>query len=78
VPTLVASGGKTPAWVRAAAAQLAAILPNAQEQTLAGQTHYVKSDALAPVLSEFFRGAHERAADAGRGANRALGTSPLT
>jgi hypothetical protein len=56
VPTLVASGGKSPAWVRAAAAQLAAILPNAQEQTLAGQTHYVKSDAPAPVLSEFFRG----------------------
>jgi pimeloyl-ACP methyl ester carboxylesterase len=56
VPTLVASGGKSPAWVRSSAAHLADVLPNAQHRTLAGQRHYVKPDALAPVLIEFLAG----------------------
>jgi hypothetical protein len=29
-------------------------IPNAQHRTLQGQTHEVSSDALAPVLIEFF------------------------
>jgi pimeloyl-ACP methyl ester carboxylesterase len=56
VPTLVASGAKSPAWVRNSAAHLAEVLPNAQHRTLAGQRHYVKPDALAPELSEFLAG----------------------
>jgi pimeloyl-ACP methyl ester carboxylesterase len=53
MPTLVASGSKSPAWVRHAAAQLAEVLPRAQHRTLEGQRHYVKADALGPVLEEF-------------------------
>jgi hypothetical protein len=61
VPTLVANGGKSPAWMRNAATQLADALPNVRHQTLDGQTHYVKADALVPVLSEFLHnGAAER------------------
>jgi pimeloyl-ACP methyl ester carboxylesterase len=52
-PTLVASGAKSPAWVRNAAEQLAAVLPNATRHTLERQTHYVKPDVLAPRLGEF-------------------------
>jgi pimeloyl-ACP methyl ester carboxylesterase len=55
-PVLVASGGKSPEWVSNAAAQLGQILPNGRQQTLAGQRHYVKAQALAPVLTEFFAG----------------------
>jgi pimeloyl-ACP methyl ester carboxylesterase len=54
VPTLVASGGKSPAWVSHGAAQLADVLPNAEHRTLDGQRHYVKPDAIAPVLTDFF------------------------
>jgi pimeloyl-ACP methyl ester carboxylesterase len=56
VPALVLCGGRSPAWVRNAAAQLAEMLPAAQHRTLDGQTHYAKADALAPVLTEFFTG----------------------
>ena len=55
VPTLVASGGKSPAWVRNAAAQLAEVLPSAQYRVLDGQRHYVKAAALGPVLTSFLR-----------------------
>jgi len=54
VPTLVADGGKSPDWMRNAARELAAVLPNARYETLAGQTHMVKPAVLAPVLTEFF------------------------
>jgi pimeloyl-ACP methyl ester carboxylesterase len=57
VPTLVASGAKSPAWMRTAAARLAAVLPDAQHRTLDGQTHSVNAGALAPVLAEFFTAA---------------------
>lgn len=53
VPTLVARGGKSPDWMRNAAAALAALL-GAELRTLEGQTHIVKPKALAPVLAEFF------------------------
>jgi hypothetical protein len=33
---------------------LAQTLPNANYRTLAGQTHMVKAEVLAPVLVEFF------------------------
>ena len=52
-PTLVLDGGATP-WMTAGADALAAALPNARRRTLAGQTHDVAAEALAPVLKEFF------------------------
>lgn len=54
VPTLVVVGGKSPAWMRSAMKALANALPNAQLQTLEGQTHIVKPAVLAPVLTAFF------------------------
>jgi pimeloyl-ACP methyl ester carboxylesterase len=53
VPTIVLDGGASPAIMRAAATTAAAI-PQARRVTLAGQTHDVAPDALAPVLVEFF------------------------
>lgn len=53
VPTLVASGGKSPEYLRNSARAMAAVLPNATYRTLPGQTHLVKAGALAPVLREF-------------------------
>jgi pimeloyl-ACP methyl ester carboxylesterase len=56
MPTLVAVGGKSPDWMRNAMRALADVLPNARHDTLKGQTHIVKPQALAPVLTEFFEG----------------------
>ena len=63
VPTLVADGGKSPAWMRNAATQLADALPNVRHRSLDGQAHNVKADALAPVLSEFLHNGHTRVFD---------------
>jgi thioesterase domain-containing protein len=54
VRTLVLDGGASPAWVRNAAQAVADALPLGQRRTLAGQTHQVSPDALAPVLLDFF------------------------
>lgn len=54
MPTLVAVGGKSPAWMRHAMRALSDTLPNASHRTLEGQTHIVKAGTLAPVLVEFF------------------------
>ena len=54
VPALVLDGGKSPAWMRNGVAALAKVLPTAKYETLPGQTHLVKTAALAPVLTEFF------------------------
>jgi len=56
MPTLVAVGGKSPAWMHHAMQALANSLPEARHRTLEGQTHIVKAEALAPVLVEFFEG----------------------
>lgn len=56
MPALVVDGSKSPAWMRAGMAALADALPAAEYRTLAGQTHIVKAEALAPVLREFFAG----------------------
>ncbi len=53
-PTLVACGGKSPAWMRHAMDALASVLPDAQYRILEGQMHIVKAEAIAPVLMEFF------------------------
>jgi pimeloyl-ACP methyl ester carboxylesterase len=55
-PTLVADGGKSPAWMRHGCQQMSEVLPNATYRTVPGQTHMVKATALAPVLREFFTG----------------------
>lgn len=54
VPALVAAGGKSPAWMQGAMAALAGALPSAQHRTLPGQTHMVKRQVIAPVLTGFF------------------------
>src|SRR5262245_59298753 len=54
VPTLVADGGKSPAWMRHAMQALADVLPNAQHRTLEGQTHMLNAKVITPVLKEFF------------------------
>jgi pimeloyl-ACP methyl ester carboxylesterase len=53
-PALLLDGGASPPWAAAAVDALAEILPHAARRTLAGQTHDVAADALAPVLEEFF------------------------
>jgi pimeloyl-ACP methyl ester carboxylesterase len=54
IPTLVAAGGKSPAWMTNGTRALADALPDARYQTLPGQNHMVKPQAIAPVLTEFF------------------------
>ena len=54
VPALVAAGSKSPAWMANATRALAGALPDASYQTLPGQNHMVKPQAIAPVLTEFF------------------------
>lgn len=61
-PALVIDGGKSPAWIRNAARELATVLPDAEHHTLEGQTHIVKPKALAPALAEFFAAALPREA----------------
>jgi pimeloyl-ACP methyl ester carboxylesterase len=53
-PTLVAAGGKSPAWMTNATRALADALPDATYRTLPGQTHIVKPGVIAPVLTKFF------------------------
>ncbi len=53
MPTLVISGGKSPAWMQNGMKCLAKVLPNARHRTLEGQTHIVKAEVLTPVLKEF-------------------------
>ena len=54
IPTLVAVGGKSPAWMTNGTRALADALPDARYRTLPGQNHMVKPQAIAPVLTEFF------------------------
>ena len=54
VPTLVADGGKSPAWMHHAADAIAAVVPESERATLPGQNHQVKAAALAPVLIAHF------------------------
>lgn len=46
--------GKSPASMRNGVKALVELLPHAQHETLAGQTHIVKPPVLAPVLAAFF------------------------
>lgn len=53
VPTLVLCGSRSPASMQTASQALARAVPGAQHRTLAGQTHMVKTAAVAPVVAEF-------------------------
>jgi pimeloyl-ACP methyl ester carboxylesterase len=53
-PALVLDGAKSPRYMRAAAHALSRALPDAGYDTLPGQTHMVKPQALTPKVKEFF------------------------
>jgi pimeloyl-ACP methyl ester carboxylesterase len=52
-PTLVIHGGKSDAWMAAAATAITDLLPNASHETLPGQDHQVSPEALAPLLARW-------------------------
>jgi pimeloyl-ACP methyl ester carboxylesterase len=54
VPTLVLSGGASYPFMQDTARALGRAIPQAQVRSLAGQTHAVDSEVLAPVLVAFF------------------------
>jgi hypothetical protein len=53
VPTLALYGSKTDARLQKATRAVAGVVPGAQLQALAGQTHNVAPAALAPAVVEF-------------------------
>jgi pimeloyl-ACP methyl ester carboxylesterase len=53
VPTLVLNGEVSPPFLRAAAAALVEILPDASAQTLPGQGHGAPPEMIAPVVTTF-------------------------
>ncbi len=57
VPTLVIGGEKSPAVLREAVQAVGAAVPGAKRRLLAGQTHDVKPQVVAPVLVEYFEAA---------------------
>lgn len=54
MPALVMAGGKSPPWMQNAQRQVAGVLPASRHETLAGQTHMVKAEVIAPHLRDFF------------------------
>ena len=54
-PTVVIVGGNSEPFFHDGAQALVNDMPNAQRQILEGQDHAVSSEALAPVLIEFFK-----------------------
>jgi pimeloyl-ACP methyl ester carboxylesterase len=55
VPTLVMNGGASFPFMHGTAEKLAGTIPSSLHHVLAGQTHDVSAEALAPVLIEFFK-----------------------
>ena len=54
LPVLAVVGGNSPAWIHHGVRALADVLPKAEHRILDGQTHMVKPNTLAPMLTEFF------------------------
>lgn len=54
VPTVAVSGGASPEWAARAGAAIADAVPGARHVVLAGQTHAVTHEAIAPVLIDAF------------------------
>ena len=67
VPVQICYGGKSPAVLQEGSRALAAAIPHARLQQLAGVSHNLEPDALAPLLADFVTGA-PRATAADRGA----------
>jgi pimeloyl-ACP methyl ester carboxylesterase len=65
-PTLVLTGGNSPAWMTNAGAAVARTIPGAVHRVLEGQTHSVSPASLAPELLVFF-------ADGQDGRSRGIG-----
>jgi pimeloyl-ACP methyl ester carboxylesterase len=61
VPTLVVNGSESFPFMYETARKLAQAIPYAQLRTLPGQTHEVSSEAIAPVLIEFYRSSQAEA-----------------
>ncbi len=59
MPALILDGSESPAFMHEAAETLAKAMPQAQRNTLEGQTHRIAPEAVVPVLEEFFK-ANER------------------
>jgi pimeloyl-ACP methyl ester carboxylesterase len=55
-PVLLLAGGRSPEYMRNAQASLAAALPDARCEQLPGQTHMLKAEETAPVVSAFLAG----------------------
>jgi pimeloyl-ACP methyl ester carboxylesterase len=55
VPALIMDGELSYPFMHISATALADAIPNAQHRTLEGQTHEVATEAIAPVLVEFFQ-----------------------
>lgn len=56
LPTLVMTGGASPAWMRDSVAAVAAAIPGSSSAALPGQAHAPAPDLLAPRLAAFFAG----------------------
>jgi len=56
-PTLVAHGSKTDRRLKRAARAVREAIPGAEQRVVAGQTHNVSAEALAPLVLDFCRGA---------------------
>jgi pimeloyl-ACP methyl ester carboxylesterase len=54
VPALIMDGDASYPFMHPTALALARAMPHGQHRTLAGQTHEVAAEAMAPVLLEFF------------------------
>lgn len=61
VPVLIANGSKTDPRLKRAARALSSAIPEAQHRELAGQTHNVRPDVLAPAAVEFIAAAASHA-----------------
>lgn len=57
VPTLVMTGGKSPAWMHHATRRVADVVPGSVTSIVAGQNHNASARAIAPALFEFFSAA---------------------
>ena len=55
MPALVMDGSESFPFMHTTAVTLANAMPRGQYRTLEGQTHEVSAEALAPVLTEFFK-----------------------
>ena len=55
VPTLLLSGGDSPAWAAESASQIASAISDAKHVVVQGQDHNVDPATIAPELSDFFR-----------------------